>query len=222
MRIGSPREVVTAEPLVSPVPDVAGAVAGWRRWLVEDDWGAGRLVSPVTHAGWPPRAAKHAHCRFGRHDAPAAGCGCGLWAVADLSTLLGAFARGAAIGVAALWGRVVAGDRGWRGELGYPGPLFVEPTVRARTRDRLTRRYGVAVHALPASFESLVVVERARLEELAADVLGEVEAVTAGRAPRLDPVGPPSAAVAAFLAAARDAAPRADERDRARAASRAR
>lgn len=122
------------------VPDVPGVIVGWRTWFVMRTKGGMRLES---RAGWVPgeplRAECHrAHVFIGRawHDAPARGCLCGIHAVSDPATLIGApgAARrdllrcGAAVaGQVALWGRVIEHERGWRAEHGKP--LSIVPLV---------------------------------------------------------------------------------------------
>jgi hypothetical protein len=186
---------------VTVAPDVPAAVIGWRRWRLEKGLRAPTLVSPITSSRWRARVEKSASCRFGGHDAPAPGCGCGLYAVAALSPLLRAFSPGEVLGCTALWGTIIEGEDGWRGATGYPVVLFTESSVDERTRRRLEASYGVPVHALPATLEALVAVRRAPLERLAVDVRDSAARPRSALEPDL-----PAAPIAALLAEMTDAA----------------
>lgn len=167
-------------------PDLPHAVAGWRTWAVGTGPGGTRLLAPVTRALWPPGEVRTAWCRYGRHDAPAVSCRCGLYAVADLTRLTRQVTRGSVVGVTALWGRVVEAEHGWRGEHGYPVVLFAEPALSERTRARVAARYAVAVHRLPAPLETLVRSGRETVSALAATVRDETARAPGAHAPHRD------------------------------------
>ena len=78
-------------------PDYLDPAVGWRSWVVVEQEGALRLRSVVFKTVWEPRAELRATCerparrlrlRFRRiepHDAPFAGCECGIYASTDPS-----------------------------------------------------------------------------------------------------------------------------------------
>ena len=135
------------------------AVRGWRVWtVVETDAGL-RLGSPLYTEVWEPGVPALATCRrdedpfarpVGAHALCSLLCGCGFHAVRDpvdaFSYLRGRDERGTIgriLGEATLWGRVVAGDAGWRATHAYPARLYTAEAALAR---RLGD-YGVTVES---------------------------------------------------------------------------
>lgn len=101
-------------------------LVGWRYWLLRPTLQLGA----VSHRRieWPLGEPLRAVCLTGGHDAPSAGCACGIHASAERAELLGyglCLAPGVplVLGRVALWGAVVTDDHGWRGELAYPVEL---------------------------------------------------------------------------------------------------
>jgi hypothetical protein len=96
------------------------------------------------------------------HDSPFDSCGCGLYAVREVEPRhipLSVLPDGA-IGKVALWGKVVAGDRGWRAQFAYPVELYVSQAMFRRglfrdpsRADRLAETYGVPVRKYAESLE---------------------------------------------------------------------
>ena len=120
-------------------PDYIEPVVGWRVWRIEYRRGGARLTSPMIRTKWPCLQPLEARCAAFRsfwpgrrtHDVPDVDCQCGIHA-ASLEAFEEEFVvttRGEkprlAIGRVALWGRVVEGERGWRGEFAYPDRVFV-------------------------------------------------------------------------------------------------
>lgn len=133
------------------VPDSITPVVGWRAWRIGDD---GALLSLMNSQRWPAGRALRATCTSrGGHPrtgcscpqdpAPARTCRCGVYAVMRLKDVPG---RGPneVIGRVALWGRVVPGDDGWRGEYAYPQAFYVDPDQLARFRPALAP-FGVPI-----------------------------------------------------------------------------
>ncbi|GAA4853239.1 hypothetical protein GCM10023201_53370 [Actinomycetospora corticicola] len=143
---------MTAPHRVVAVPDVPAAVLGWRTWRV------GRraqqrhvLFSPLTGTPWPVARPMVAACASPRHTPPGDTCPCGLYAVADTTTLGWSPSDHEVLGVVALWGEVVEGERGWRASHAYPRFLLTGPGISPEQRAVVARRYGVGVHALDRS-----------------------------------------------------------------------
>jgi hypothetical protein len=75
-----------------------------------------------------------------RDDAPQVGCRCGIYAQptrTDLDVIHSSPDVLAIIGQVALWGRVVAHERGWRAQYAYPYSLIVASTTTAISRTSL-------------------------------------------------------------------------------------
>jgi hypothetical protein len=150
-------------------PDLIEPIVGWRLWLVVADGGYLWLESMLYPTRWSPRRAVEARCiphrrcyfcnpkeaeGFPTHRAPDADCECGIYAARSPETLApyldstypGRTAVGSVLGQVRLWGTVVEGDRGWRGEYAYPDLLYASNGLTEHS----LRDYGVPVLALPA------------------------------------------------------------------------
>jgi hypothetical protein len=159
---------VTAPHRVTAVPDVPAAVLGWRTWRV------GRraqqrhaLFSPLTGTPWPAARPMVAACASPRHTPPGDTCPCGLYAVADTTTLGWSPSDHEVLGVVALWGDVVEGQYGWRASHAYPRFLVAGPGISTEQRASMSRRYGVSVHLVEPGPRELA----RRLDRSTADVL---------------------------------------------------
>jgi hypothetical protein len=159
---------VTAPHRVTAVPDVPAAVLGWRTWRV------GRraqqrhaLFSPLTGTPWPAGRPMVAACASPRHTPPGDTCPCGLYAVADTTTLGWSPSDHEVLGVVALWGDVVEGQYGWRASHAYPRFLVAGPGISTEQRAAMSRRYGVPVHLVGSGPRELA----RRLERSDADAL---------------------------------------------------
>lgn len=96
---------------------------------------------------WPKREELQARCSLGRsHFPPDPVCDCGIYAFRSPRSLWPGYMRASPIqkgwaegfvvqrifGEVYLWGQVIRGTRGWRGEFAYPRRLFVPTTRYAR------------------------------------------------------------------------------------------
>jgi len=191
MNIGQRAHRLVVEPIDAPSPsaqppDYAEPIVGWRLWLVVDRREGIRLASVTYDVAWPVgqpleagcldrRRSGAAHNEFHGHAAPRDECQCGIYAVADpvrLSPYLdtsypGKDALYRVIGTVALWGIVVAAERGWRGALAYPSRIFVPRlSGEADAVAEALHEYDVPVELLdagrrtPATTAELVVAGR--------------------------------------------------------------
>ena len=101
-------------------------IVAWRAWtLTGHRNGTGLRLRPISGSPrpWPPLEPAHGTCRRRRlHLVPGMDCTCGLHAMHDPDPLRRA-RNPAVIGTAALWGRVVEHEYGYRGEFAYPQRL---------------------------------------------------------------------------------------------------
>ena len=144
-------------------------VTGWRYWQLRPLTG---LLHSVTHrlVDWKPGAAQHAVCLIGGHDAPAAGCACGIHAAPSLDALRqeGLCLKPAeplVMGTAALWGRVITDDHGLRAE--YARPIHLSLVVPPGTGDDPSSQQQLAAYGVPVS----VVAPEEAVGEIAAAIL---------------------------------------------------
>lgn len=141
---------------VSKAPDGIEPIVAARLWeLRGDDLTLRSLQQPVI---WPPDSPLQARCsappelRTDNHQAPGAACFCGVWALHSPGSLkqvqrpeLEGWKVG---GVTKLWGRVVVGTRGWRGEWARPVALVVPKrrwSIPLDLVQAVADRYGVIV-----------------------------------------------------------------------------
>jgi hypothetical protein len=109
-------------------PDYAEPLIGWRVWCVVRTRDGLRLSSVIHDALWPEDGELVARCDAGApHDAPHAGCSCGIYAARDPATvwtyLLGRddpHTVRRVLGRVVLWGRVVEHEHGWRASHAVP------------------------------------------------------------------------------------------------------
>ena len=163
-------------------PDAIEPLVGWRAWVVRpskaDHASDSLLLHSVAYtAEWPAGVPLHAHCRLPRNacrETPGTGCRCGIYALHQpvdayryirnpRRVISGTFSGvPIVLGEVALWGRVVVGVLGWRGEYGYPRRLFV---LAGSSSDD----YGVA-RRLEGYRVPVSVASRAALFEMVPDV----------------------------------------------------
>lgn len=154
---GRPRAAGTPELTTLEQRSPTDPATGWRYWQVRRATG---LLHSVTHrsVAWRPGRAQRAVCMIGGHDAPAAGCACGIHAAPDLETLREESlclrpTEPLVVGEVALWGAVVADEHGLRAEYAAPRrlALVVGPSgpehAAAESLEQL-RAYGVPVDAM--------------------------------------------------------------------------
>jgi hypothetical protein len=118
-----------------------------------DDLTLRSLVKPVT---WPSNSPLHARCsapeelRSDQHEAPGEACFCGVWGVpfpGRLEEIGRSALEGWKVGgIIQLWGRIVVGTKGWRGEWARPAALVVSGRRRSVPVDLVQSvafRYGI-------------------------------------------------------------------------------
>jgi len=158
IRLAGAREA-SGRAVMGPAPDYASPVSGWRAWRVDDSGRAARLRGVVRPTAWPVGEPMIAECPWGSvaHHPPGPGCRCGIHAARDvagaaLHAELPSRAREPlAVGLAALWGRVVEGKRGWRASAAYPEALYLP--MRRRGDRALCERLAWDLSAYGATIE---------------------------------------------------------------------
>jgi hypothetical protein len=149
------------------VPDGIEPIVGWRYWNLDQ---SGSLKSANLDSTWRPGEIKRAYCtplpgNLGNgakrrpHPAPDDACSCGIYASRDLKSLRKSVALfhedRLVVGEVMLWGRVIPGERGYRGEFAYPRSLYLVPETFPRGSEPqkiavgLRGRYGVEGETLP-------------------------------------------------------------------------
>lgn len=126
-------------------PLVAGELAGLRIWPLQP---YGRLRAAGFDILWPDggRPLTAACERGGGHEAPAAGCTCGIYAwhprPSSAETLFSECSRGgtAVAGVVVAWGAVEVHRTGFRAQHARPLAFFVESRRANRGYGRRVRR----------------------------------------------------------------------------------
>jgi hypothetical protein len=108
-------------------PDLIEPAVGWRTWELRRDLDGRPSLRSIGGAVWLPGEPFRARCELrgaSGHAAPDPGCSCGVHAVTAPGRLRGSISADAsALGVVALWGRVIEHRRGYRAELAYPERL---------------------------------------------------------------------------------------------------
>jgi len=139
--------------------DALRPAVGWKVWSVERDLDGARLRSVLYGDLWLPGEAVRASCRrvlHSEHEAPCAGCGCGIHAGRDLLAwehYLAVESNRRVFGRVLLWGATIEGREGWRAARACPVEIFV-PEAVDDARDvgaELAAAYGVPVHVLEPS-----------------------------------------------------------------------
>jgi hypothetical protein len=148
MRIGRLEQVWAADSLRPAV--------GWKVWRVED----GLLRSVLYGDPWPYDEPAEAVCRRvlrASHEAPNAGCECGIHAGRRLDAwehYLNVGAESRVFGRVLLWGSTVEGTHGWRAAHARPVEIFVPSVVHHRDEvAESLRAYGVSVQVLEPAEE---------------------------------------------------------------------
>lgn len=128
-----------------PIPDYVEPIEAWRVWRVGMREDRVVLLSLFAGTVWEPGVPLSAECTQGHrprwrpwriepndHGAPDLDCRCGIYGVSSVAAARAYLESPAllcrderVIGRVALWGSVVEGQRGWRGEAAYPIELFV-------------------------------------------------------------------------------------------------
>jgi hypothetical protein len=127
-----------------------------------------------------------ASCASPKHAPPGDRCRCGLYAAADPGTLDWGPSDHEVLGVVALWGRIVEGERGWRASHAYPRLLLTGPGIAGEQRAALARRYGVPVHRSevpPRALARLLSADPGHADVLRRGAHTDVEALLAAQMP---------------------------------------
>jgi hypothetical protein len=147
MRIGRLERMWAADSLQPSV--------GWKVWRVEREAEHTRLRSVLYGDLWPVDEPVRALCRRlvrVPHDAPCPACECGIHAGRELGAwdhYLAVDVETRVFGRVLLWGSVLEGASGWRGEQARPVEVFVPPAVTDATEVAAgLRAYGVPVRLL--------------------------------------------------------------------------
>jgi hypothetical protein len=130
-------------------------VVGWKVWRVEHTVERTRLRSVLYGDLWPAGRPLGAACRRllrRPHEAPAEICECGIHAARSLAEwdhYLTVGAESRVFGRVLLWGSVVEGSSGWRGQQARPVEIFVPAAVAsAPAVAGGLEVYGVPIHLL--------------------------------------------------------------------------
>lgn len=145
MRIGRIERAWGAEELRPAV--------GWKVWRVEQGAEATHLRSVLYGDPWPVGEPVEARCRRllrSEHEAPCAGCGCGIHAGRELSAwehYLSVEASTRVFGRVLLWGATIEGRDGWRAAQACPVEIWVPSAVENAAEVAAgLGAYGVPVH----------------------------------------------------------------------------
>jgi hypothetical protein len=148
-------------------PDAIEPITAYRLWLADR---AGNLSSLGSRSAWPPETWIQAECLFKPHDAPVAGCSCGIYAKKDLEGVVAlsirlfpwmwsSANRGAVraptpttllrkrvgiLGKVELAGKVIEHDGGYRAERARIAEIVALPGFALWT-EAVSKRYGVPV-----------------------------------------------------------------------------
>jgi hypothetical protein len=115
-----------SEPVI--VPDIAGALVGWRCWGLAK---TGSGLQLCSHGGtiWPTEAPLTAECGSGKtHASPGDKCSCGVYALSEQDGFPYYAYDGpayAVFGQVYLWGEVIRGSKGYRAQFGYSKALYL-------------------------------------------------------------------------------------------------
>jgi hypothetical protein len=128
---------------------------GWKVWNVERAAEGMRLRSALYGDVWQPGEPVDASCRrvlHSEHEAPCAGCGCGIHAGRELSAwehYLAVESSSRVFGRVLLWGATIEGREGWRAARACAVEIFVPEAVEeAEEVAAGLAEYGVPVHVL--------------------------------------------------------------------------
>jgi hypothetical protein len=130
-------------------PLIPSPLFGLRTWRVVADKDGDRLTAAHRGTPWPAGGAwLSAQCgSTPEHDAPAAGCHCGIhaWHPSARAARRVLGARAEVPGIVEAGGTVELHDEGFRASRARPYALIVGPRRNRRAIERLGRRYGVPV-----------------------------------------------------------------------------
>lgn len=88
------------------------------------------------------------------HDSPAEGCGCGIYVADKPEGCISYLGPTGVIAEISLWGKVIRGDRGARGQYAYPAQLLVPRSLRDDAVRRAEEVYGIGSLILDEPLEA--------------------------------------------------------------------
>ena len=141
--------------------DSIAPVVGWKVWSVEHAAEQTRLHSVLYGDAWIPGHAAEAQCPRPlrvRHTAPFRTCECGIHAAKELGAWSHYLTVGEGrrvFGRVALWGALIEGEHGWRGEFAYPLALYVP----ARVPNAAAVALGLTDYGVPVELTTAVEAE---------------------------------------------------------------
>ncbi len=91
-------------------------------------------------------------CLLENHPAPADDCNCGIHIAKSIPLALQYLMGGVVFGRVALWGKVIEGEHGYRGEFAYPTELYVFDEIEVADFEAL-HRYGVPLKSARENVE---------------------------------------------------------------------
>lgn len=170
-------------------PLIADSLYGLRTWRVIADERGEWLAGPYHDVAWPPGGEwLRAECPSG-HEAPAAGCDCGVhaWHPRRSSAREVLAVRAAVAGVLEAQGPAEIHEDGFRAERARPYALVLTPRSNPKLIDRLARRYEVPIVEAGKPAELLAWCGERGLgldEDVVAGLLGTGDAAARRRARR--------------------------------------
>lgn len=128
-------------------------IMAWRVWAIYAFQMRGGTTQPrlgsvgIGTILWPPGERMEAHCAGGwLHEAPWAGCDCGMWSLKKKNdAMVMAGAPNYIFGEVALWGRVLECKLGWRAQFAYPQKLYAFKRLNEEVRTQLSTLYRIPV-----------------------------------------------------------------------------
>jgi hypothetical protein len=132
---------------VSDTPLVPGPLYGLRSWKVVSDRGGELLAGPHRNTPWPPAGEWLTSTCAGGHDAPAAGCECGVhaWHPRRASARHVLTSKREVAGIVEAAGAVEVHEEGFRAERARPHAFVMAPGRNPKLIDRLASTYHADV-----------------------------------------------------------------------------
>lgn len=133
------------------VPDGIEPVEVMRAWRVDvwHGWGVPTGLCSLNYVEWTPGTPMVAQCVAeifrGEHEAPDERCSCGIYGATNMLQL--PVGHSFIYGKAKVWGKIVPGEKGVRGQYAYPSEFHLPRRSSGRRSVYLPilERYGVAV-----------------------------------------------------------------------------
>jgi hypothetical protein len=141
----------------SIIPDLPAPVLGWRAWSLDRTGPEARLAGVRGAESWPVGEPLVATCRHlpASHAAPRRGCTCGIYGAGRIEDVVSRAELPprnrhiTPIGLVALWGEVVEGERGWRASHAYPTRLYLPLRTGSDPRELNDLAFGLSAYGVP-------------------------------------------------------------------------